>query len=528
VKSDPSRILIHQREDLEEDEELTSLAIKRSPPWLVSLAYHMALMIVLGLLYVAGRGDGGVELIATMEDEEEDIWAEKLGNQNEYDSPLAMLDNNLVQEPILAISELPEVEDPFSAPPDLEIFPDGTLADSDLEHFVPGSPFNGRQKGSRNGALGEYGGNKTTEEAVLAALRWLARNQRPDGSWSLCGPYTGGVPQGFDNECAATAMALLAFQGNGNTHKTGPFKTNVIKGWNWLLKQQDGDGNFYHEPHAHQHFYTQGQCAIAICELYGMTQDKKYQDPAQRSIQFLLDSQSVEGGWRYNPRGSSDVSVTGWIVMALQSARMAGLEVPQDHFDRVTRYLDSVQEQGGSRYPYQKDGKYTLAMTAEALLCREYLGWTLHDERLVDGLDWITQPGHVIDYGPRRNTYYWYYATQACFHVGGEHWRRWNKAMLAEVPRHQVPKGQREHGSWDPDEEDRYEVHGGRLYSTCLQTYMLEVYYRHMPLFKKIYSEQWKTGRPPELDEATKADEATEPAEAAPPDETPEPDAIEE
>jgi len=496
MKTDSSEVSVYQRgEDEGPEEELTAVAIKHAPPWLISAAFHMGLLIVLGLCWWAtGMGDDEPELIVSTDDKE-DIWAEELGDQTEYDFPV-FEEMETVEKPELAISDLPPVEDPFAAPPELEIQPDGQTLTSDINARIPGLALSGREEGSRRSLLGKYGGTKKTEDAVLAGLRWLARQQRPDGSWSLAGPYTNGVRDWQDNPCAATAMALIAFQGHDNTHKKGPFQDNVVRGWNWLKKQEDSDGNFYHEGLANQQFYTQGLCTIAICELYGMTHDPSYKDPAQRAVKFCLDSQSPEGGWRYNPKAGSDVSVTGWIVMALQSARMGGLEVPEDHFTRVMRFLDNVQDPafGGSRYPYLKGEQITLPMTAEALLCRQYIGWARDDERLVEGAEWITHPNNLIDYGPRRNTYFWYYATQVAHHMEGEVWKRWNDVMREEVPRHQVQSG-REAGSWDPDQTDRFELNGGRLYSTCLQIYMLEVYYRHLPIYAKVYTDLKQSGR---------------------------------
>src|SRR5690606_3537924 len=141
-----------------------------------------------------------------------------------------------------------------------------------------------------------------------------------------------------------TAMALLAFQGAGNTHREGEFKETVAKGWKALLAMQDKDGNFFPGGGAHNHrLYTQAQATIAICELYGMTKDPEYKKPAQLAIDYAVKTQSPEGGWRYEPRVDADLSVTGWFVMALQSALMAGLEVPSPTFDNITKFLDSVQ-----------------------------------------------------------------------------------------------------------------------------------------------------------------------------------------
>lgn len=468
-------------EEEQPETDVTEVAARNAPPWLISALVHMVFLIILGLWLLPPLIRKNVTLVVP-----DDRWAEKLGDQLEFDTPLGVKDLDKVEEPVLTPDNLPEVEDPFAAPSMLDPAMNGHTATSDEKVDQIGLALTGRQVGMKKSLLGAYGGNKVTEAAVMAGLEWLARQQRRDGSWSLLGPYRGGAATNDDNPEAATGLALLAFQGHGDTHLEGKFKKNVADGWKWLLKQQDGTGNFFHEG-AHPHpFYTQGICTIAICELYGMTKDAQYKEPAERAIKYCLASQAPEGGWRYQPQIDSDVSVTGWIVMAMQSARMGGLEIPPDHFRRVERFLDRVGTSDGVKYRYQQGKEPTLAMTAEAILCRQYLGWPKTDDRMVKGMEWITQDGNLIDFAHRRNTYYWYYATQVCHHWGDPYWKKWNTVMRQVVPEAQVKKGA-EAGSWAPDLNDPYEAHGGRLYSTCLCIYMLEVYYRHLPIYSKVY-----------------------------------------
>jgi hypothetical protein len=119
-------------------------------------------------------------------------------------------------------------------------------------------------------------------------------------------------------------------------------------------------------------------------------------------------------------------------------------------------------------------------MTAEALLCRQYLGWWQSDPRLKFGASLIL----ANSIQPRaKNVYYWYYATQVLHHLEGPAWERWNKVLRVEVPKLQEKSGA-EKGSWSP-QGDQHGVTGGRLYETCLALYMLEVYYRHLPIYRK-------------------------------------------
>ena len=92
-------------------------------------------------------------------------------------------------------------------------------------------------------------------------------------------------------------------------------------------------------------------------------------------------------------------------------------------------------------------------------------------------------------FGGNRDTGYWYYATQATFNVQGSYWRRWNQAMSRLLTQQQIKHGA-ESGSWDPrlPVQDQWASAGGRLYVTCLSICMLEVYYRHLPVYSDAAS----------------------------------------
>ena len=117
-------------------------------------------------------------------------------------------------------------------------------------------------------------------------------------------------------------------------------------------------------------------------------------------------------------------------------------------------------------------------MTAEGLLCRQYLGWDRNADRLLAGAEVLLD--HPISKSDR-DVYYWYYATQVLHNMEGEMWERWNEHLSTTLPAMQDKKGV-EAGSWSPT-RDAHGESGGRLYTTCLSLYMLETYYRHLPIY---------------------------------------------
>lgn len=460
--------VVDEKDAPEEEKELiTPLTVS---PWLISTIVHIVLILVLAFIFFAPKLDAPVQL--------EVVYAESIGEQLDSDMlDMGLNDPDTVDAALSFDSKI--AEDPLAAPPQImDIIADAPGITSDITAPSIGLALTGREDGAKRALLGAYGGTATTESAVKLGLDWLVKQQRSDGTWSLQGPYSGGST--FENVTSATAMALLAFQGHGDTPMKGEYKKTVEKGWKALLAMQDRDGNFVKESGFNQRLYAQAQATIAICELYGMTKDSRYAGPAELALQFALKAQAPEGGWRYQPGVDSDTSVTGWFVMALQSARMARMEVPDSALENVHKWLDSVASQDGARYCYQRGREADEVMTAEALLCRQYLGWKRNDPRMVAGADYVSV--HPLAYGAgSQNVYYWYYATQFFHHMEGTYWSKWNSVMRQAVPSQQKKDGA-EKGSWDPS-DDEWGPHGGRLYVTCLSIYMLEVYYRHLPLY---------------------------------------------
>lgn len=461
--------VVAEDDQVEEEKELiTPLTVS---PWLISMIVHIVMVLILAFIFFAPKLENIVQLDV--------VYAEEIGEQLENDMLDMGLNDPETTDAALAFDSK-IAEDPLAAPPIMDIAADSPGITSEITAPSIGLALTGREEGAKKALLGAYGGTETTEAAVEMGLDWLVKQQRSDGTWSLQGPYSSGSTY-YENVTSATAMALLAFQGHGDTPSKGKHKKTVDKGWKALLAMQDRDGNFVKESGFNQRLYAQAQATIAICELYGMTKDSRYAGPAELAVQYALKAQASEGGWRYEPGVDSDTSVTGWFVMALQSARMAKMEVPDAALENVHKWLDSVAIENGARYRYNRGREADQVMTAEAMLCRQYLGWKRNDPRMVAGADYVSV--HPLSYGEEsQDVYYWYYATQFFHHMEGSYWTKWNSVMRQAVPSHQIKSGA-EKGSWSPADDKWGMRGGGRLYVTCLSIYMLEVYYRHLPLY---------------------------------------------
>ncbi|MDP6443045.1 MAG: hypothetical protein QGG36_24920 [Pirellulaceae bacterium] len=355
-------------------------------------------------------------------------------------------------------------------------------------------PFRGRDRSGLAKAVGPE-----TEQAIEGGLAYLARRQQEDGRWSLQGHGDDAL---MVSDAAATGLALLAFQGAGYHHQSFRYKTQCSAAINFLLANQKDDGDLYIRQDEYSNgaawFYTHGIAALALTEAYGMTKDPALRDPAQRAVDFIVKTQNKNtGGWRYAPQVSSDTSVTGWMLMAMKSGQMAGLSVPQQSLDRVDYWLDrSGSGEFKEKYRYNPDApdtkaqghgrRATTAMTAVGLLMRLYNSdWKTDSVGMRRGADALMKelPALGGPRNPKRDTYYWYYATQVMFHMKGEYWQAWNGRLRPLLLNTQIQDGANA-GSWDPlgGVPDRWGPHAGRIYVTAMNLLSLEVRFRHMPI----------------------------------------------
>jgi hypothetical protein len=246
--------------------------------------------------------------------------------------------------------------------------------------------------------------------------------------------------------------------------------------------------------------YAQAIATIPLCEAYGMTKDRTLLLPAaQAAINYIIRAQGGDGSWGYGFGMTGDTSIVGWQIQALTAAKLSKDIVVDDKV--VKKAMDFLDKVGaGSRksaygYTSAAGARPGTALTAVGLLCRYYSsGWGPNNASLAEGVEGLLKvnppkPGRSMD-----NMYYYYYATQVVHFYEGEEWKTWNEGPVKDGKREggmrdwliklQVRRDGPNHGSWDPDAQWMGRD-TGRLGTTAMCVLTLEVYYRHLPLYKR-------------------------------------------
>jgi hypothetical protein len=310
------------------------------------------------------------------------------------------------------------------------------------------------------------------DRAVAKGLAALARAQNNDGSF--------GESQ-FGRGVAVTALACIAFMADGNVPGRGAYGENVSKGLNYILANCAENG-LVATNDANSPMYGHGFATLFLGEVYGMTQgggDTAQADKVHKAlikaVRLIESTQNDEGGWRYNPVPfDADVSVTICQIMALRSARNAGLEVPKETIDKAVAYVRGCQNQdGGFRYQSMA-GPSAWPRSAAGVASLYYAG--IYDDRAIDrGLKYLFNSGMPGAADTQAIHYFYgqYYAVQAMFLAGGDSWAKWWPAV-----RRELLQAQKTTGMWDDSS-------AGPDYGTAMALIILQMPKRYLPIFQK-------------------------------------------
>lgn len=341
------------------------------------------------------------------------------------------------------------------------------------------------------------------EDSVDRALVWIASQQAADGSF----------PTLAQGQPAVTSLCVMAFLSRGHQPNLGTYGQRLNRAIDYVLSCQASNGLISFQPPgpvyedkeaSHTAVYNHAISGLMLGEVYGQVSGQRARAAKQtieRALQFSRQLQlrpkptADRGGWRYiriNSYGSgvdSDLSVTGWQLMFMRSARNAEFEVPQGYVDEATAYVRSIWDSGSGAFYYRNKEdvgeKASRGMVGAGILCLSLGGQHQTRMALAAG-DWLlAHPykrfGELVS---ARDRFFYgaYYCSQAMAQLGGRYWEQFFPPLANVLLSSQAPDG-----SWP------IEVGGplggeaifGNVYTTAMAVLSLTPPYQLLPVYQR-------------------------------------------
>lgn len=300
-------------------------------------------------------------------------------------------------------------------------------------------------------------------QSVERGLEYLAKIQQEDGSFGQTR---------YGRHVGITALCCLAFMGDGHLPGRGKYGPVVEKGLDFVLTHAQETGLIAADT-SHGPMYGHGFATLFLGEIYGMTGDRRVREALVKAVRLIVNSQNDEGGWRYRPEpADADLSVTICQVMALRSAREAGIAVPKQTIDKAIEYVKLCQNaDGGFKYMLHSGGS-AFPRSAAGVAALYYAG-VYEGDTLKRGLEYLLASRDEMFDRPFGHYYYGhYYAVQAMYLAGGDFWRQWFPAVRTELRRRQDAGGY-----WSSPH--------GESYGTAMALIILQMPNRYLPIFQR-------------------------------------------
>lgn len=341
--------------------------------------------------------------------------------------------------------------------------------------------FEGRMLDSQRALMREVYGAKGTENAVRAALDWLARNQQPDGRWTA--PALQSEKGEYSYSVGVTGLALLAFLAEGHTSKSGDYLSTVRRGLDYLLAEQRASGLV--GPDRGNYMYNHGVAALALVEASLMIREEPLLTAASAAVAFTVSAQNEAGGWGYQSRsGESDTSVAGWQILVLRLAKLGGnpgvIPALNQAFNRLSLMTDSE-----GRVGYRARGSFPNgyhALTAVGMLSHQMSTHSPDPDVLKKQAELLLEQSPILSFDRTAilaNDLYFAYFGSLALHQQGDAWLKWFSPL-----REKLLRAQQGDGAW-PGDFDRWSTkYGGQVYTTAMGALILTTPLRYPRLYE--------------------------------------------
>ncbi|MEX2317638.1 MAG: prenyltransferase/squalene oxidase repeat-containing protein [Pirellulales bacterium] len=336
------------------------------------------------------------------------------------------------------------------------------------------------------------------DRGVVRALAWMAAQQQADGSFPTRDP---GQP-------AITSLCVLAFLSAGHQPGEPPYGEHMNRAIDYVLGCQQESGllcllvpeqRHVHQGASHTATYNHAISGLMLSEVYGQVSRERLAkiEPAVKLALKMTERMQKdpakgdprdEGGWRYMNRfagSTSDLSVTGWQLMFLRSAKNAHFEIPDAEVNAAMAYIESLFQPDRGEFFYghfSANDRYASRGIMGVGALSLALGGKHNTEMARRVGDWLLT--HPFDkYGATmhhydRFHYSAYYCSNAMAQLGGDYWRKVFPTLAKTLL-----DAQQDDGSWlaESGEDRQY----GSSYPTALSVLTLTPGYQLLPIYQR-------------------------------------------
>jgi len=308
--------------------------------------------------------------------------------------------------------------------------------------------------------------------AINNGLRFIASQQHDDdGRFS-----TGGSKNTHE-----TSIALMAFMLQGHIPGQGKYGEVMENGLSYLIAKGEEQDGFLGSGTNHAAMYEHALAVLALSEAWGHSKNPKLRKVLRDAVDITLRAQNDQGGWRYTPKPKdADLSMTAMHIVALNSAREAGIAVPQSTIDRAAEYVVSCQNEETHGFAYTAQGghaKASFPVSAAGTLAL-ILSGKRDDHSVRRGMAYLKDYDES-KFSPEESErgfkfffYSHYYAIQCMYQSGEEDFKDWYPKILKTLL-----ETQEDDGSWKSG--------FGGVYGTGMAILISGVPYRYLPIYQR-------------------------------------------
>jgi hypothetical protein len=330
--------------------------------------------------------------------------------------------------------------------------------------------------------------------ALAKGLDYLASQQTAEGNW----------PGSYGTGAGVTGLGLMAFLGAECVPKD--YSPNIKKAISFLKTQYHPSSDYQPDSKDSAMFggfigdddpmYTHSIATLALIEAIVDRNELSLEPVVEDALQLIIRSQNTEhkpailggpinpdardyGGWRYEPDSvDADISVTGWVILALKAAYNAGFTIPDWTLQKAAQFIRKCFNERDQAFAYQVGGSISCSRTGTGMLSLQMCGFP-QDSLIPQAARFMQNNAPVWEEESPGSWpfYYWYYGTRAMLNAGGDDWRIWKDWMCRLLV-----DNQKSSGCWEAAED---EERVGEVYTTALGALMLELCCGQVPIYMR-------------------------------------------